>query len=57
MTHVVIGPVNEMSSTMRAVMAGLAKFCPMPPNNCLTTTMATMLPKAAIHERQADRQV
>ena len=47
---VVIAPLKpQMSSTTRAVMAGLAKFWPMPPKSCLTTTMAMTLPRAAIH--------
>ena len=33
---------------IRAVSAGLTKFWPMPPNICLTTTMAATLPKTAI---------
>ena len=33
---------------MRAVRAGFTKFWPMPPNICLTTTMATTLPNTAM---------
>ena len=33
---------------MRAVRAGLTKFCPMPPNICLTTMMAAAQPNTAI---------
>ena len=33
-----------------AVMAGFAKFLPIPPNSPLTTTMANTLPKAACHK-------
>ena len=33
---------------MRAVSAGFTKFCPIPPNICLTTTIATTPPNAAI---------
>ena len=32
------------NSTMRPTRAGLAKFMPMPPNSCLTMTMATRSP-------------
>ena len=37
------------SMTMRAVMAGLAKFLPMPPKSILTATMATRQPNTACH--------
>ena len=33
---------------IRPVRAGLTKFCPIPPNICLTTTMAATLPKMAM---------
>ena len=45
--QVVMAPEKATSIMTRAVMAGLAKFWPMPPKNCLTTTMATKEPKAA----------
>ena len=35
---------------MRPTSAGLAKFMPMPPNNCLTSTMATNAPTTAVHK-------
>ena len=37
-------------STIRPARAGLTKFCPMPPNICLATTMAATLPSAACHK-------
>ena len=40
---------KEAIRTMRPTSAGLTKFCPMPPKNCLTTTIATTLPIAATH--------
>ena len=45
----VITEAKETSSTMRAVMAGFAKFCPTPPKNCFTTTIATKAPITQIH--------
>ncbi|MPM70384.1 hypothetical protein SDC9_117339 [bioreactor metagenome] len=40
---------KEANNTILPIRAGLTKFCPMPPKNCLTTTMATTPPKATIH--------
>ena len=40
-------PENAVIIIILAVIAGLAKFCPIPPNSCFTTTMATTLPNAA----------
>ena len=42
-----MAPEKATSMMTRAVMAGLAKFCPMPPKNCLTTMMATKEPNMA----------
>ena len=40
-THAVMLFENARNMTIRAVMAGLAKFLPMPPNRPLTATIAT----------------
>ena len=40
---------NEMSIMILAVMAGLAKFLPMPPKSCFTTIIAATLPNTACH--------
>ena len=48
-TQAVMVLEKERNSTIRPTMAGLAKFRPRPPKSCLTTRMATMLPKAACH--------
>ena len=39
---------KEFIRMMRAVSAGFTKFCPMPPNICLTTTIAITPPNAAM---------
>ena len=39
-TKLVITPVQQRSRNIRAVIAGLAKFLPMPPKSILTTTIA-----------------
>ena len=44
----VICPAKAMSRKIRPVMAGLAKLQPMPPNSCLTITIATKQPTMAI---------
>jgi hypothetical protein len=46
---VVISAVKDNIRTILAVMAGLAKFCPIPPNSCLTTATATIHPITASH--------
>ena len=43
-THLFMEPAKLMNSTIRPTRAGLAKFMPMPPNSCLTMTMATRSP-------------
>ena len=48
-THAVMLFENARNMTIRAVMAGLAKFLPMPPNSPLTATIATSAPKTACH--------
>ena len=47
--HVLMYAGKETSRTIRAVIAGLAKLCPNPPNISFTTTIATREPIAAIH--------
>ena len=48
-TAAVIVPLNESSRNILAVIAGLAKFCPIPPNRHLTTIIAKTAPTAACH--------
>ena len=45
----VMAEAKDTRSVIRAVMAGFAKFCPMPPKNCFTTTTATNAPITHIH--------
>ena len=40
---------KDMNRNILAVMAGLLKFLPMPPNSCLTTIMAIKHPSTACH--------
>ena len=40
--------VNDSISTMRAVIAGFAKFCPIPPKRHFTITIATKQPMTAM---------
>ena len=47
--HVVIAVGNETMSMILPVIAGLTKFCPIPPKSCFTTTIATTEPIAACH--------
>ena len=44
MVHLVICAGKDTIRMMRPARAGLTKFCPMPPKNCLTTTMAMAEP-------------
>ena len=46
--QVVIAAVNDSISTILAVIAGFAKFCPIPPNRHFTITIATKQPITAI---------
>ena len=48
-TNVVIGLVKERRRKHLAARAGFIKFCPKPPNNCLTTIIANTEPKTPIH--------
>ena len=48
--QVVIGAVSEIIRTIRAVIAGFAKFWPSPPKSCFTITIATKLPRTAIQK-------
>ena len=45
--QLVIVPENAVIRIILAVAAGLAKFCPIPPKSCFTTTIAITLPSAA----------
>ena len=38
---------NEMNRNIRAVIAGLLKFFPIPPKSCFTTTIANRHPRTA----------
>ena len=49
LTQFVIADGKDTNSTILPISAGLTKFWPMPPKNCLTTMMATTEPMAAIH--------
>ena len=40
---------KDIRRMIRAASAGFTKFWPIPPNICFTTTIAIMLPSAAIH--------
>jgi hypothetical protein len=40
---------NARNITIRAVIAGFAKFFPKPPKSCFTRIMATALPNTACH--------
>ena len=53
-THFAIAVGKETMRMILAVIAGLTKFWPSPPNICLTTTIATILPIAAIHKGRVD---
>ena len=45
----VIADANDTSITILAVIAGFAKFCPIPPKSCFTITIATNEPTMHIH--------
>ncbi len=47
-TQCIIGPGKDTNRTIRAANAGLTKFMPIPPNICLTTTIAIRQPNMAI---------
>ena len=48
LSHVVIGPVKEMSMNARAASAGLNGFMPSPPNTCFAMAIANTEPRTAI---------
>ncbi len=48
--QVVMGVAKDINSTILAVIAGLTKFCPIPPNSCFTITIATKQPITAIQK-------
>ena len=45
-----MGPGNETIRMILPIRAGFTKFCPIPPKNCFTTTIATNAPMGIIQK-------